>query len=175
MKKAVKIFVILLMTFSLTNTFAQAPAAKVRQPKTSSGIAVSDSGVQKHAKASGIGTGNPTPSQTVGCGPGLYPNGTHCYPCLGCHPCGNTYCDNDNALAVQVSQLDAGKLIQDFSAGKLKTLISEKDLRRLVKENSAQSAQKEKVKCSCGKDVYGKDAAACERICEFLGSTSSNY
>lgn len=31
------------------------------------------------------------------CGAGLYPNGNKCYPCLGCHPCGDSYCDNGNA------------------------------------------------------------------------------
>jgi hypothetical protein len=37
------------------------------------------------------------------CSPPLYPNplpggGTACYPCLGCHPCGDSYCGNVYAL-----------------------------------------------------------------------------
>jgi len=38
------------------------------------------------------------------CPGGLYPNplpggGTACYPCLGCHPCGDSYCSNFSAFA----------------------------------------------------------------------------
>lgn len=37
------------------------------------------------------------------CPGNLYPNpqpggGTACYPCLGCHPCGDSYCSNSNLL-----------------------------------------------------------------------------
>jgi hypothetical protein len=55
--------------------------------------------------AAGLSNGNiaPTP-QAFGICPGsTYPNPlpngtTACYPCLGCHPCGDSFCDNGNAI-----------------------------------------------------------------------------
>ena len=114
----------------------------------------------------------------IPCGKGLYPNGNNCYPCLGCHPCPGekgVYCsDFNNTVVLNVSEMNSITLIQDFKVGKLKGLISEKDLKRLVLENSTQDSKSDgnirapRVKCKCGTDVYGKDDAACGRICDFL-------
>ncbi len=55
--------------------------------------------------AAGLSSGNIAPSpQAFGICPGsTYPNPqpngtTACYPCLGCHPCGDSFCDNGNAI-----------------------------------------------------------------------------
>lgn len=39
----------------------------------------------------------------VGCPSGTYPNGSNCYPCLGCHPCGDSFCDNGNYRAIKIN------------------------------------------------------------------------
>ena len=137
--------------------------------------------IVEHAKTcckTNSGTSTTTSSAKVKCPPGTYPNGTNCYPCLGCHPCPPSYCDNStNAIALPVNQIDPLVLIKDASdGGSLTQQISPSSLKKLVKQNSSQkidaSTQKEKVKCSCGTNVYGKDADACKRICEFLGGAS---
>ena len=134
---------------------------------------------QKSVRSGGGIDTDTTPTGAIQCGPGLYPNGNNCYPCLGCHPCGNTYCDNNSKIkAISINQIDIPTLITDVEGGS--TIISKKDLKRLIIENSvpAESASKEnnkKVKCGCGTNIYGKDEAACQRICKFLGSTASSY
>lgn len=116
---------------------------------------------------------------SVSCPSGTYPNGKNCYPCLGCHPCGNTYCDNNSgAITIKISELVPLNLINEFEAnGDISTKITKKDLMRLILENSTKdnmgNNQKTRVKCGCGTDIYGKDAAACTRICDFLGSQVS--
>ena len=135
-------------------------------------------GQQKQKSVRGV-LADPAPLNTqIQCGPGLYPNGDNCYPCLGCHPCGNTYCDNNNIHAKRINQIDIPTLITDVEGGS--TIISKKDLKRLIIENSVptESASKEnnkKVKCGCGTNIFGKDEDACARICKFLGSTASSY
>lgn len=118
-----------------------------------------------------------TPSLAVSCAAGTYPNGSNCYPCLGCHPCGNSYCDDNSSkvITVKISDLKPLDLINEFEAdGAITTKITKKDLVRLVLENSTKdnvgNNQRARVKCGCGTDIYGKDAAACTRICDFLGS-----
>ena len=111
-----------------------------------------------------------------GCPNGLYPNGSNCYPCLGCHPCGNTYCDdNTNAIAKPINKINISTLIDEVENGS--TVISKKDLKRLIIENSTLDGAKEKpkVKCGCGTNIYAKDEDACSRICKFLGSDASKY
>jgi hypothetical protein len=109
----------------------------------------------------------------VACPPGLYPNGNNCYPCLGCHPCGTSFCDNatNSIINTPISSFEPIELINKFESGTLTTkIISKKDLKRLIIENSENIENlAKKVKCSCGDMVYAKDAAACKRICDFLG------
>lgn len=137
--------------------------------------------IADHAKAcckTHSETGTATSSARVKCPPGTYPNGTNCYPCLGCHPCPPSYCDNStNAIALPANQIDPLVLIKDASeGGSLTQQLSPSSLKKLIKQNSAQkidaTTEKEKVKCDCGTKVYGKDADACKRICEFLGGAS---
>lgn len=134
-----------------------------------------------HAKTcckTDTGTSISTSTARVKCPPGTYPNGSNCYPCLGCHPCPPSYCDNStNAMAVPVDQLDPVLLIKDANEGGYLTKdLSPSTLKKIIKANSSQpmdsTTEKPKVKCSCGTNVYGKDEDACKRICEFLGGAS---
>src|ERR1035441_2930211 len=47
-------------------------------------------GVGVASSASGFSPGSGGTREVIACGAGLYPNGNNCYPCLGCHPCGNS-------------------------------------------------------------------------------------
>jgi hypothetical protein len=46
-------------------------------------------GVEQGSQAATVATPPPVPA-----GVRTYP--PHGYPCLGCHPCGDSYCDNEN-------------------------------------------------------------------------------
>ena len=102
----------------------------------------------------------------------------HGYPCLGCAPCVPatnpvSYCDN--TAAKLTPHPDALSLGFVFSGGKmlaLATILAKPDVVKKMRElgSSAGNAKQQKVKCDCGTDVYGKDAAACGRICDFLAT-----
>lgn len=49
----------------------------------------------------------------------LFPNPksdgtTGCYPCLGCHPCGDTFCDNKNTVALTNADLSSALAAQRY-------------------------------------------------------------
>lgn len=100
----------------------------------------------------------------------------HGYPCLGCAPCVPatnpvSYCD---VTATKLSpHPDALALGFVFTEGKmipLATILARPDVVKKMGElgAAAGNAKQQKVKCNCGTDVYGKDEAACGRICDFL-------
>lgn len=102
----------------------------------------------------------------------------HGYPCLGCAPCVPatnpvSYCDNTAAkLSPHPEALALGFV---FTGGKmipLATILARPDVVKKMGElgSAGGNAKQQKVKCNCGTDVYGKDDAACGRICEFLAS-----
>ena len=43
----------------------------------------------------------------------------------------------------------------------------------VANEDLNPSNKRTRVKCNCGTDIYGKDAAACTKICDFLGGGSA--
>jgi hypothetical protein len=122
----------------------------------------------------------------------------HGYPCLGCHPCGTSYCD-DNTNNAKISSspisnstvvfkahpqaLELGYVFADHKMMPIKEFLDRKDVKLKLKgvgeitiyDDSTPSTQRTKVKCDCGTNVYGKDAAACGRICDFLGDAGGGY
>ncbi|WP_294317745.1 hypothetical protein [uncultured Chryseobacterium sp.] len=58
---------------------------------------------------------------------------------------------------------------KDLNTADMAILRENEILKSNVKDNfSAKEAPPKKVKCACGKNIYGKDEAACKRICQFL-------
>lgn len=112
----------------------------------------------------------------------------HGYPCLGCAPCpGNPteFCDIINAAKVQEplkphpSALELGYVYGEGRMIPLTTVLEKRDIKRKMGELGAVPNPEGKadgpkyptsVKCACGTDVWGKDSAACGRICEFLST-----
>ncbi len=102
---------------------------------------------------------------------GYPPNG---YPCLDCIPCVSTgkateYCAADKSKKVKPhpQALELGFV---YSAGKMVSVdayMKDEAVMEKLTELGV-STSKQKVQCSCGKAVYGKDVSACSRICEFL-------
>lgn len=111
------------------------------------------------------------------------------YPCLGCQPCpGNPseFCDiqnNNTTLQPHPEALKLGYVYYENKMVPLKAFVEKPEIKRKLKEvgeitifdETEGATNKTKVKCGCGSHVYAKDAAACIRICDFLGDTSGNY
>ncbi len=100
----------------------------------------------------------------------------HGYPCLGCAPCVPatnpvSYCDNTAAkLSPHPDALALGFVLTGGKMIPLVTILSKPDVVKKMAElgGGAGNTKQQKVKCSCGTDIYGKDEAACTRICDFL-------
>ncbi len=100
----------------------------------------------------------------------------HGYPCLGCAPCpGNPteFCDINNLKSASPSlkphpdAFDLGYVLKDGKMIPLSSIVKLPLVNMKIKELGGDT-RATKVKCSCGTDIYGKDDAACGRICDFL-------
>jgi hypothetical protein len=100
----------------------------------------------------------------------------HGYPCLCCVPCpGNPteFCDIDNkksASSTLKPHPDAFEIGYVYNEGKmipLSNIVKISEVSSKIKELGGDT-RATRVKCGCGTDIYGKDDAACGRICDFL-------
>ncbi len=159
MKKLVLLITVFSVSISL-QMFAQVESTTVKSSKSNSSEKAKGAGADMNANKM----------------KGYPPKG---YPCLGCDPCVPatnpvSYCDNNTAAKLSPHP-DALALGFVFTGGKmipLATILMKPDVAKKMAALGATvgNAKQQKVKCDCGTDVYGKDAAACGRICDFLAS-----
>ena len=126
------------------------------------------------------------PGGTMTAAKGYPPKG---YPCLGCVPCpGNSkeFCDVENNKADAASRemvafkphpqaLELGYVYADSKMIPIASFVARPDIKSSLTElgfdfgaAASKPVYPTSVECGCGSDVWGKDRAACQRICAFL-------